>query len=762
MSRDEDRTVLLGEEEERTVLMEETVPEPSGKAEEDREKTVILDAGMAGSYSDREQTIFIDEKTADKMAGDRTENGSSMTSGKWVRTEGAAQSRPDYSAGETRNWTMQSGERCPNCMKELKAGAKFCPKCGFKMGTKPKEIYHLHPGMSLAGRYMIGTVLGFGGFGITYRAWDNKLNVMVAIKEYYPAGIVNRIPGEKEVILYTGKGRKEFTAGLERFLEEARNTAKFSGHPNIVNVFDFFEENGTAYIVMEFLDGISLKDYMKKQGGRLGCNEAVAITCAIMEALKQVHGAGILHRDISPDNIFLCTDGKIKLIDFGAARFSTGEEEKTMSIVLKMGYAPPEQYRSKSRQGPWTDIYALGATLYRVVTGKVPDESVNRVVEDTVAEPKDLEPSIPDYLSRAIMKAMALTPEFRFQNIQDFQDAILNKAKVLTLKEDMKRRKRKRAMGVAAAAVILIGAAGAAGLLYHSKRTEALLADANVSLWIPVKEGRSEEEERTIFETMVSEFRKDYPQITFEAAYIPESEYEKDIKEAMDDGQLPVLFESSSVGDDLEGHGEPMDDILSRLEITDYYFLDGYEEYFPEKEQLPLGFDVCVLYGNSTMMDNTSSFAEKNDEESFLAGKTAVCAGTASMYHQVQDMLPGRYTVKPVSEGKATGCFSGLWSVDKSATKAQKRAAQRFLYYYLSEKGQEILHVDNRGDLPLDKGQMEVYLDVNRELDFLKDELKNIKIVPSEEMEKESENIYEKLYEDREDTAAYLKETAKE
>ncbi|RGZ01870.1 serine/threonine-protein kinase [Clostridium sp. AM58-1XD] len=467
-----DRTVLLGEEAGKTVLLEEM-----------SEKTVLLE---------EEKSDYEKQEPAHR----------------------------EISAGETRDWAVNAQKRCPNCMKELKPGAKFCPKCGFKIGTKPKEIYHLHPGMVLAGRYMIGTVLGFGGFGITYRAWDNKLNVMVAIKEYYPAGIVNRIPGEMEVILYTGKSKKEFVSGLERFLEEARNTVRFSDHPNIVNVFDFFEENGTAYIVMEFLDGISLKDYMKKAGGKLGYEEAVTITCAIMEALKQVHGAGILHRDISPDNIFLCSDGRIKLIDFGAARFSTGEEEKTMSIVLKMGYAPPEQYRSKSRQGPWTDVYALGATLYRIVTGKVPDESVNRVVEDTVQEPCELEPSVPEYLSRAIMKAMALIPELRFQTIGEFQEAILNRTKVLALEADVKRRRRRRTVGIGVGAVILLAAAGIAGTIYQNKRTEAFLAKADVSIWIPIREGRTEEEEKSIFEDMASEFLKDYPQVGFDVTYI--------------------------------------------------------------------------------------------------------------------------------------------------------------------------------------------------------------------------------------------------
>ena len=176
--------------------------------------------------------------------------------------------------------------RCMNCMKEYEEGQAKCPRCGYVRGTRPREIYHLYPEMELADRYIIGTVVGFGGFGVLYRAWDRKLEHMVAIKEYYPAGMVTRIPGQKEVILYTGKKHDEYKNGLTRFLDEARNTARFSSNPNIVNVFDFFEENGTAYMVMEFLEGVSLKEYISRAGGRLPWQQAVEIGLRIIDALK--------------------------------------------------------------------------------------------------------------------------------------------------------------------------------------------------------------------------------------------------------------------------------------------------------------------------------------------------------------------------------------------------------------------------------------------------------------------------------------------
>ena len=148
--------------------------------------------------------------------------------------------------------------RCLNCMKEYEEG-NVCPFCGFEEGTPPKEIYHLYPGVVLADRYIIGTVVASGGFGVLYRAWDQKLEIMVAVKEYFPSSYVNRNPGEKEIFVYTSKQQGQFQAGLEGFLEEAKSTAKFSSCPNIVNVYDYFKENGTAYMVMEYMEGITLK-----------------------------------------------------------------------------------------------------------------------------------------------------------------------------------------------------------------------------------------------------------------------------------------------------------------------------------------------------------------------------------------------------------------------------------------------------------------------------------------------------------------------
>ena len=258
----------------------------------------------------------------------------------------------------------------------------MCPYCGYKKDTKRQQAYQLIPGTILHKRYIIGVSIGIGGFGITYSAYDTKLHFKVAVKEFYPAGLVNRAGGERKVGVFSGTKEKEFKRQHDRFLEEARNMALFSKDKDIVNVYDFFEENDTAYIIMEHVDAPLLKDRLKK--GRISEEEACGYMQALLQALDKVHRQGIIHKDISSDNIFLTGADSIKLFDFGAAKFQGTETERTISIVVKSGYTPPEQYSSESEQGVYMDIYAAGAVFYEMVTGKKPTDALDRIVEQSI------------------------------------------------------------------------------------------------------------------------------------------------------------------------------------------------------------------------------------------------------------------------------------------------------------------------------------------------------------------------------------------
>ena len=275
-------------------------------------------------------------------------------------------------------------------------------------------------GLILNQRYRIDAILAMGGFGITYQAWDCTLEKKVAIKEFYPNGLVTRTE-EKLVSVYVTENEDQFEHGKTRFLREARDVSRFSNNPNIVTVFDFFEANGTAYIVMEFLEGMTLKQYIDRSGGRIDESMAINVIFALMATLETVHNAGVVHRDIAPDNIFVCNDKRIKLIDFGAARETTEMSQNSSSVILKHGYAPVEQYSRHGNIGPWTDVYAFGALIYYMMTGVRPLDSVDRMIEDSLEPPSRLNPSIPGAMDVVTMKALSVNAKDRYQNMGEMR-----------------------------------------------------------------------------------------------------------------------------------------------------------------------------------------------------------------------------------------------------------------------------------------------------------------------------------------------------
>jgi len=281
--------------------------------------------------------------------------------------------------------------RCLQCFKEIDENEDFCPYCGTDLDEK-NDVFLLQRGSILNDRYIIGANIGSGGFGNVYKAFDTKLESVVAIKEYYPRNLVNRDLDNQNVIVVSARNRNEFEYGKQRLLQEARNIARFSSYKNIVNVFEYFEEHHTSYMVMEYLNGDPLDVLLEENEGVLDEEAVRMIGSSICDALAPLHKEGIIHRDISPDNIYMCSTQVITLFDFGSAEFPDGENE--LPKIVKQGYAPPEQYETDSKQGPWTDIYALGATLYRLLVGEKPMVSTDRKVEDLVKSPHEINENI--------------------------------------------------------------------------------------------------------------------------------------------------------------------------------------------------------------------------------------------------------------------------------------------------------------------------------------------------------------------------------
>lgn len=305
---------------------------------------------------------------------------------------------------------------CYHCMHE-KGDAKFCPFCGNENKPDPFS-HHLPAGTLVGGRYIIGRVLGEGGFGITYIALDTLLDIPVAVKEYYPYGISQRnCSVDNSVCVSEGENIDLYQKGKERLLKEAKIIARFHKEPGIVDVSGFVQENNTAYIIMEYLDGIDLRHYLRTNGA-MSVDQAIDLLKPIMQSLEKIHAAGVIHRDISPDNIMMLDNGSVWLMDFGAARSYT-DDNRTMSVMLKKGYAPEEQYRSNGKQGPWTDVYGICATIYRCITGKTPDESLDRIFEDNLKLPSQLGVNISPEVEKVLMYGLAVREQDRCRNMTE-------------------------------------------------------------------------------------------------------------------------------------------------------------------------------------------------------------------------------------------------------------------------------------------------------------------------------------------------------
>jgi len=313
---------------------------------------------------------------------------------------------------------------CIGCFGQLNPGNPYCPVCGYDQNTVPDTSYQLPPHTILSGKFMVGKVIGEGGFGITYIGHDINLEIKVAIKEYYPSGFVSRTTTLSTTVQPAlGQQGEFFKKGRERFVDEARRLAKFSNLPGIVMVKDFFIENGTAYIVMEFVEGQTLKEYLAQMGGSLPTDRVLEMLKPVFESLAIVHEKGIIHRDISPDNLMIDHKGIVKLLDFGAAREFGDDGNKSMSVMLKHGYAPAEQYSTKGVQGAFTDVYALSATIYKAITGITPESSMDRMMDDALQPPSYLGVYIQPYQEAALMKGLAIRQEHRFQTVTELSMA---------------------------------------------------------------------------------------------------------------------------------------------------------------------------------------------------------------------------------------------------------------------------------------------------------------------------------------------------
>jgi serine/threonine protein kinase len=483
--------------------------------------------------------------------------------------------------------------------------------------------------------------------------------------------------------------------GLERFIDEARSMARFSSHRNIIKVSGYFEENNTAYIVMEHLEGITLNEFLKTN--RMDYQGSIEIIGHVCGALKDIHRAGIIHRDVSPDNIFICDNRIITLIDFGAARFSSEKEQQPV-IILKPGFAPPEQYERVNVQGPRTDIYALGATLYYMLTGVKPTESTNRIISDTVPAPHELNSSVPVAVSNSVMRAMAIDKNLRFASVYDFEKAIIEEKPVPPIGILKRRRQLRQIASLASAFLIVILSSVMLFANWNTQGVQETLAPATITIAFP-----HDEEKIAAFENIISAFRENFSNINIEIITFPARGYEN----AITGGNLPTLFESTGFGN-LESTAD-LSAVAERLSRREFRFYDHLTSV-TELNQLPLGFNVPVIYENSTF----GEYLQTPRKDLFLSEQAGVYISDTSDFFEIQAALPGRYSISHVDIERPH--FTDFFSINANASPAERAAAERFLRYLFGSNAQDILHIRNRsGSLPVNSDMLDEFTNVHEE-----------------------------------------------
>lgn len=372
---------------------------------------------------------------------------------------------------------------CYHCMEQLNGQEDVCPHCGHIRNPKAPNERILPPGTILAGKYLLGEMIGEGGFGITYRGVDLNLHLKVAIKEYFPASLASRnIEAAADYRLHVigGESSDAFKKGLEDYEKEANRLAQFSSLPGIVSVLNFFYENATAYMVMDFVDGVTLKEYLNQHGGKLGWQETLDLLHPVIQSLEAVHRAGIIHRDISPDNIMMNRERKMVLIDFGAARKMDQNKQKR-TVILKRGYAPVEQYQTNGNQGPWSDVYSICATMYKMISGqRLPDALSIAGGDARITSLRVLETSVPVKVDEAIQRGLESDIRDRISSMEELESC-LYQGQQLRKKEKRIARKSVIMVGISAGALILAAALIFVNLSGSAEKESTVMGEAAVA-----------------------------------------------------------------------------------------------------------------------------------------------------------------------------------------------------------------------------------------------------------------------------------------
>lgn len=619
-------------------------------------------------------------------------------------------------------------KQCMFCFKTYPREEIMCPHCGHEEGGGKRKSFYLEAGTELyQGRYIIGEAVRNGGFGILYRAFDTKLQTLVAIKEYFPSSLVNRQPGEVKVSLnYEDEEYQlEYHRGIRDFIMEARIMLKFPNDECVCNTYTYFEENSTAYIVMEFIDGISLREYIKLHKAKNISEEtSLGFMRQILSGLATIHKANVVHRDIAPDNILVLEKGAIKIIDFGASCIR-GKKRLKDEVIFKPGFAPPEQYDEFSEIGPWLDIYATGATFYYLLTGKVPPDSPEREKDDMLIPPMELNPTVSKQVNAAIVYALAPKIENRIQSAEDFQAKIDGK-KVHTPKETEFRNKAKKLAGWLALFATMVLVMIAAVLRYEK------LGDSTnnkLIIWIGVSENADVaaaevERYRAVFERFCNANKLSLEDIDIVA--VPEKTIsERFISTAK--GSRPDILEITYATEDVKEELMYLSFLREALPLQTGAIkaatLLGFKGY-------PLSRAVLLRF--TTIEDEEAKEKPQKSESAISCTESVISyingSGNrylemdSSVYDSIYRCFEGKYTLEDASE--ETAWYADFFGINKQSRNPE--LSKKLLEYMAGAEAQRCLHIEgSSGMLPVEERALTAYLEDRPELQFLKEKLES-------------------------------------
>ena len=682
------------------VRKEENVKQPEAPKDEEM-KTILLSDEPEQEEKTKTEFLPVEE---DSLWGIRETNLGKSTS--------------DNASAET----QPGAKKCRKCGKENKESAVFCVFCGCSFELEEEDPMHLKRQTLLAnGRYLIKGTMKSDDRVISYRAYDSETETDVVIREYFPKHLVNRMMDDDEVMVNSSilEGQREYRDGMHDFTEKARLAKRIPESKNFCKVLDIFEANNTAYVVMELLNGMTLREYVEQRGyNNIPKDIAQIYMNQLLDATELLHNEGLIHCGICPEHIFICDDGTLKIIAFEDISLSQ-RKYAANDFFLNPGYSAPEQYTDEEKAGTWTDMYSVGATLYFLYTGKVPAEGPDRLKKDPLVPLSEVDPSIPNNINAAVLSAMMPVVKERPQTVKDFRKKLENKnGKAPKLN---KKRKSKKGLLVALILLLLFGGGAYGG--YYLWTNGYLVSGNNLTVWLAVSEDADvAKAEKERYEQVFSLYRSKKTKMKITVVTVPENEIVEKFLKA-DAENRPDLMEVVQPTDELYEQLSDIsflqDALMSSRDALNVAKKTG-NKVFPLSRAISLVLlTPDTTTENGVQMSSVKEFVEGEGKRYVLCDSSAFRTAKKALYEEIE--------VSPAENG--TVWYSDFFGVNRRSV-AQEKEAKALLQYLASSDAQKVLHIQQASDMiPVISSQMNAYFELYPELKFAKDELSDYEAV---------------------------------